>query len=160
MACACATPPRDDLNETVRAARLALSADGTRNESDLRELLQRAPVPVLAPGDRTLQRPTLSVGREFAALTGRDGDATLHVQGTRAMQRHPSIQPLKGTHPIRGSMGFVSVNEAIRTASWIENEVAYAVDLECATADDRRCQDDRYLLDLVEHLVVVGGATR
>lgn len=153
----CRAASHDDTSDAVRAARLLLSADGTRTDTQISALLARAPIPVLAPTDRTLQAPTLSVGREYASLTGRESGTTVHVQATRAAHAYAGLRAQPGSHELRGTKGFVSVNEGIRTASWIENEVAYSVDVECAAADDARCQDDRYLLDLVAHLVVVGG---
>jgi hypothetical protein len=58
---------------------------------------------------------------------------------------------------MRGVMGHVTVNEGIRAASWIEDGVAHALDLECAVAGDPRCADDAYLLGLIEGLVFAGG---
>ena len=156
----CAQSPRDDANESVRSARLALSADGTRTEATVADLLARSPVPVLAPSDRTLARPLLSVGREYAALTGRDHDVTIHVQATRAARVVPAIEPLAGTHDLRGTRGFLGVNEGIRTASWVEGNTAYSVDVECTSPTADRCQDDTYLLELVSRLISIGGAGR
>jgi hypothetical protein len=46
---------------------------------------------------------------------------------------------------------------AIWTASWVEDGVAYALDVECAAAgDDPRCASEAYLLTLVDDLAEVG----
>jgi hypothetical protein len=138
-----------------QAARLSLSADGTRSEAQISALLARSPVPVLVPRDRTLEKPTLSVGREYFALTGRDRGTTIHTQGTRAATRHAEIAPVAGNRDMRGTKGFVTENEGIRTAAWVEHGAAYSVDVECSQHDDARCQSDAYLLDVVSHLVFV-----
>lgn len=143
---------------THQAARLSLSSDCTRAPAEVDALLARAPVPVLAPQRLVLQKPTLSVGREYYALAGRDQGVTLHTQGTRAATRHADIAPIAGTTSLRGTKGLVTVNEGIRTAAWLENSVAYSVDVECSNAGDPRCQDDTYLLEFVNQLVFVGGA--
>ncbi len=56
--------------------------------------------------------------------------------------------------------GFVSINEGIRTASWIENGAAYSVDVECSDVRDARCQSEEFLLSIVAQLTYVGGSGR
>lgn len=141
-----------------QAARLSLSTNGTRSAAEIDALIARSPVPVLAPSDRQLQKPTLSVGREYFAIAGREDGVTVHTQGTRGAITHADIAPMTGTRELRGTKGFVTVNEGIRTATWIENAAAYSVDVECSQSSDARCQDDTYLLGFVNHLVFVGGA--
>lgn len=149
----------DPPDSPLRVARARLSADGTRTASHVDERLAAAPVPVLAPADRDLERPTLAVGREYASLTGRDHGVTIHVQGTRSPVTR-TAEVVAPTRDLRGVKGYVSQNEGIRTATWIEGGIAYSADIECAAADDARCQDESYLLTLIERLVVVGGAVR
>jgi hypothetical protein len=122
-----------------------------------KELLGRSPVPVLAPTNVTFERPTFVIGAEYYALTGRVAGATLAIQGTRAAHRYEGIAPLAGDRVLRGVRGFVSVNEGIRTMSWMENGVAYSLDVECARPSDERCSSDTFALDLVEHLAFAGG---
>ena len=124
------------------------------------ELAGRSPVPVLAPTNVTFERPTFVVGAEYYALTGRVAGATVAIQGTRAARRHEDIAPITGDRLLRGARGFVSVNESIRTTSWIENGVAYSVDIECADPTDKRCVDETFALDIVEHLAFAGGGAR
>jgi hypothetical protein len=52
---------------------------------------------------------------------------------------------------------FVGENRRIWTVSWIEHNVAYSLDLECATADDERCADERAALGWADELRYVGG---
>lgn len=124
------------------------------------DLVGRSPVPVLAPTSVTFERPTFVVGAEYYALTGRVAGATVAIQGTRAAHRHEDIAPIAGDRPLRGTRGFSSVNEGIRTTSWIENGVAYSVDIECADPTDERCVGEAFALDVVEHLAFVGGGAR
>lgn len=141
----------------------ALSSDGTRTEDELRALVARSPVPVLVPKALRLTTPTLIVEGEFFALTGRADGATLSLQGTRAAHRYEGIGPVAGNRDVRGELhlrGFVSVNEGIRTASWMENGVAYSLDVECSDARDARCQSDDFLLSVLAELTFVGGSGR
>ena len=124
------------------------------------ELLGRSPAPVLAPTNVTFERPTFVVGAEFYALTGRVSGTTIAIQGTRAAHRYEDVAPVAGDRAIRGTRGFVSTNEAIRTVSWIENGIAYSVDIECADPTDTRCTSDTFALDVVEHLAFAGGGSR
>ena len=58
----------------------------------------------------------------------------------------------------REARGFVTVNEGIRTASWMENGAAYSVDVECNDFRDARCQGEDFLLSIVAQLAFVGGS--
>jgi hypothetical protein len=140
--------PRDDR------ALASLGAD----KSHAMELLLQASVPVLAPTNVTFEKPTFIVKKEFWSLTGRVNGATIAIQGTRVAHRYDDIAPAAGNRSLRGSKGFVSINEGIRTASWIENGVAYSLDVECANpAADARCTDEAFTVDLVDHLGFAGG---
>lgn len=140
----------------VDARALAALGDAKRAS----ELLVRSPAPVLAPTNVTFERPTFVVGAEYYALTGRVSGTTIAIQGTRAARRYEDVAPVTGDRVVRGTRGFVSTNEAIRTVSWIENGVAYSVDIECADPDDTRCTSDSFALDVVEHLAFAGGGAR
>lgn len=140
----------------VDARAFAALGDPTR----AKELASRSPVPVLAPTSVTFERPTFVVGAEFYALTGRVAGATIAIQGTRAARRYDDVPPIAGDRHLRGQRGFVSLNESIRTTSWLENGVAYSVDIECADPTDARCAEETFALDVVEHLAFAGGASR
>ncbi|MDB4944732.1 MAG: hypothetical protein JWP97_4266 [Labilithrix sp.] len=139
----------------------AIVRASARPEAELRGLVARSPVPVLAPRDLVLERPTVVVEGEYFALTGRAAGATIALQGTRAARRYEGVAPVAGNRDVRGSKGFVSANEGIRTASWNENGAAYSLDVECADpAGDARCQSDDFVLSVAAQLVYVGGAGR
>ncbi len=140
----------------VDARAFAALGDATRAS----ELASRSPVPILAPTSVTFERPTFVVGAEFYALTGRVAGATIAIQGTRAAHRYEDVPPIAGDRTLRGQRGFVSLNESIRTTSWIENGVAYSLDIECAAPADARCAEETFALDVVEHLAFAGGASR
>lgn len=132
-----------------------------KTEEEVRSLLARSVVPVLAPRDLTLESPTLTVEGEYFALTGKSAGTTIALHGTRTAKRYKNIEPVLGDRRLRGNLpGFVSANEGIRTASWIERGAAYSVDVECSNMRDPRCQDDAFLLGIVEQLAYVGGAGR
>ena len=140
--------------------------DGTRTEGELRALVGRSVVPVLAPRELRLASPTLVVEGEFFTLTGRvdnpsgSSRATVSLQGTRAAHRYEDIEPVNGNRSLRGTRGFVSVNEGVRTASWIENGAAYSVDVECSDVHEARCESEDFLLSVVAQLTFVGGLGR
>jgi hypothetical protein len=152
-------------------ALLSLSKSGGRNDREIRALIARSPVPVLAPRELQLASPTLVVEGEYFALTGRVDGATISLQGTRAAHRYEGIDPAPGNRelirvsagagsPARTVRGFVTTNEGIRTASWIENGAAYSVDVECNESADARCHGDDFLLSIVAQLSFVGGSGR
>lgn len=138
----------------------SLGRSGNGSDGEVRALVARSPVPVLAPKDLTLVSTTLVVEGEYFALAGHIDGATVALQGTRAAHRHEGIEPAAGDRVLRATKGFVSVNEGIRTASWVENGAAYSVDVECADARDVRCQSDDFLLSVVTQLAYVGGSGR
>ena len=139
----------------------AIDARALEGLGDARTQLSRSPVPVLAPSsDLSLERPTVVVEGEYYAITARVTGATIAVQGTRAAHRYEGVDPHPGNRALRKGKGFVTVNEGIRSASFIENGAAYTVDVECASVADARCQSDAFVVELVDRLVYVGGSGR
>jgi hypothetical protein len=143
------------LGKSAREGKDALTS------GELSALIARSPVPVLAPSRLVLTSPTLVVEGEYFALSGRLDGATIALQGTRAAHRYEGLEPVAGDRDLRATKGFVSVNEGIRTASWMENGAAYSVDVECAdVVNDARCASDDFLLSVVAQLAYVGGSGR
>lgn len=151
------TPKISWPSPAVRDER-AFASLGDRERAS--ELVERAPVPVLAPTNVALEQPTFIVGPEFYALTGRVDGATISIHGKRAAHRYEGIEPVKGNRTLRGVPGFVSENEGIRTTSWIENGAAYSLDVECADPTEARCASDAFAVELVENLKFAGGGAR
>ena len=89
---------------------------------------------------------------------------TMSLTGSVASVRRPESgaigPPPVAAGTIRGVPVFVSENEGIKTATWIEHGTAYALDLECATANDKRCVSSDYILDLVRSLINVTQQVR
>lgn len=124
-----------------------------------RPLVARSTVPVLAPRDPALAGAArLTVRGEFAALSARAGGVTFSVHATRREWQHPGVAPQRGPVELRGTRAFVTQNEGIWSASWIEHEIAYSADLECDAPSDTRCADSARLLELCAGLRFVGGA--
>jgi hypothetical protein len=128
---------------------------------DARSQLSRSPVPVLAPSPDTfrdgLERPTVIVEGEYYVITARSHGATISIQGTRAAHRYEGVDPHPGNKSLRKGSGFVTVNEGIRSSSFIENGTAYSVDVECASNADARCTSDAFVTEVTNALVYVGG---
>ena len=142
----------------------AVSAIGERalaSLGDARSQLSRSPVPVLAPASDGvldhLERPTVIVEGEYYVITARNQGATISIQGTRAAHRYEGVDPHPGNKQLRSGTGFVTVNEGIRSASFIENGVAYSVDVECASNTDSRCTSDAFVTEITNGLVYVGS---
>ena len=124
-----------------------------------------SPVPVLLPNGITFAEPVLITRSEYYAFSGRavvDGhpDANYTVHATKLAHAYEGTTLPPGDKAMRGTMGFLTINEGIRVASWSENGVAYSVDIECPTEDDARCIDEAHIVDLVNRLAFVGGGAR
>lgn len=146
-------PGDDALDRAVRE----------RLPPDVRAVVDRAPVPVLAPVDPGWHDLAASsprgpggpgAGYTFSA---REDGRTLVVQGSRLARLIPGIGRHEGRDRLRGVAGFVTDNDGIKSASWIEGNTAYSLDLECDAPESPRC-DLTALRAEVERLVFVGGA--
>lgn len=126
----------------------------------LRRSVDASPVPVLLPGEAwgepffTSSRSEGGPGWGYAFSARRPGQ-TLAIQASRIATLVPGIGRHDGRERLRGGHGFVSDNDGIKTATWIEHGVAYALDLECASPD--AC-DLAAVRAEVEALAYVGGA--
>jgi hypothetical protein len=125
--------------------------------AELRARIDESVVPVLLPRGVNLDRATLVTERTYTALSVPAAGYTVSLHSVTIFHDHPGVAAAGAARPMRGTTGHVTVNESIRTASWIEGGVAHALDLECADPADPRCADDTLLLSLVEGLSVVGG---
>lgn len=118
-----------------------------------------APVPALVPANSAwLDEVTVTSGEHFFALSAKLRGQTLYIQGSDQARVYPSIRGGTPTEPLRSTLGYVSQNEGIWTADFIENGAAYTVELECADVAMVACQSDVTLRDITDGLVLVGGA--
>lgn len=129
-----------------------------------RVAIDEAPVPVLVPAPAVaLDERSVMRGPEWYAFWGRRaaGDAeaavTITLQASRMARVYPGVRPQAGQHTLRGLPAFVTQNEGIWSASWIEHGVAYDLGLECAPPDAAPCHDQAELEALAEGLRYVGG---
>ena len=118
-----------------------------------------SPVPVLVPNDpQLLAAGKVVVDAHWYSFSARVDGLTVTVAGNRAahvIEEMPKPQPNRS---IRTTQGFVTTNEGVREASWLENGVAYVVDVECYARDDARCAGDDFVLQAAEGLKFVGPA--
>lgn len=140
-------------------ANLASATLAALDETSRRDVA-RSPVPVLVSRENDGARTTLVVDAEYYAVSERRDGVTIAVQGTKLAHRYDGTPTNPGDRGLRGTTGFVTENEGIRSASWIEGGVAYSVDVECADTSDLRCADDAFVTSVVEGLVYVGGSGR
>lgn len=131
--------------------------DALDNES--RTAVGRAPVPVLLPKRPELLKAGKVMAEEnWYAFNASHGGITVTVGSSKIVHRYDDVAATKGKQVVRGVPAFVTRNEGIWTASWRENGVYYALDVECNEPSDARCNDDALLLELARDLVYVGGA--
>lgn len=132
-------------------------------DSRSRTAIDEAPVPVLVPeATRVLDQREVLRGPEWYAFWGRhegtDGvSVTITLHASRMARVHPGVRPVPGPQTLRGQEAFVTRNEGIWSASWIEHGVAYDLGLECAPVDAPPCDDQAELETLAEGLRFVGG---
>lgn len=136
------------------SARIDLAAR-ERYAADVRDTLDGSPVPVLAPGDPG-DRVSATVGPTWYALSVYGDGYLLHTRGSGEARVHPHVKTADPTHPMRVAGGFLTRNEDIWVASWIEHGAAYSFEVEC----DRRvvawCDDEAEILGRVESLSYLG----
>lgn len=139
-------------SESVEVLAESLLSDTSRAE------VKKAPVPALVVNEpKWLAATVVTTGPHWYAASFRDGGLTVSIHGTRLAHLHDDIPPAEGRSSVRGRPAFVTENEAIVSAAWVEDGVAYSLDLECFDRDDRRCRDEAYVLELGGRLVFVGG---
>lgn len=120
--------------------------------------LSRSPVPVLVPGEGPLLANSAIYSQSTGyALSASHAGQNVAIQASKVATLLPHVGHVPGNTPIRGVRGWVSSNEGVRTASWIEHGVAYSLDLECQAPDGPDCSEAA-LRAAVEGLVYVGGA--
>ncbi|WP_437925002.1 hypothetical protein WMF37_39145 [Sorangium sp. So ce291] len=115
-------------------------------------------VPVLVPSRRELLTAPVIVAKEhWTSFWAKTETLTVSLTMTRLSRKYPSIPPVRGARSVRGKPAFITANEGIWTASWIENGVSYALDVECAAPESPACASDELVRELAAELVYVGG---
>lgn len=164
-------PQRGKLIGGEKARRtIAWPEDTTTNQiararygAQVHDTLARPAIPVLAPAEPA-DRVVATSGPTWYALSVHGDGYVLHTTGSSEARVYPHIRVAEPTHPMRVAGGFLTRNEDIWAASWIENGAAYSFEVEC----DRRvvswCDDEAAVLQRVEALAYIGskptGGTR
>lgn len=114
---------------------------------------------VLLPEDLARQEVTgrsdvLLEDTHYAA-SREENDISWSLAGSVVNRAESTIDVSPGTPmaTLRGVPIYVSENEGIKTATWIENGTAFAMDIECDSDKDPRCISSEYILDRVKRLV-------
>ncbi|WP_437671918.1 hypothetical protein [Sorangium sp. So ce131] len=116
-------------------------------------------VPVLVPSRRELLAAPVIVAKEhWTSFWARTEEITVSITMTRLSRKVPGIPPLRGAHIVRGEPAFITANEGIWSASWVESGVSYALDVECASPEAPACASDALVREIAAELVYVGGA--
>ena len=114
---------------------------------------------VLLPEEMARQEssaiPELTVEQGYYAVSRRDGELSWSLTGSVVNRAESTVDatPRKPAATVRGVSVYVSENEGIKSATWIENGTAFALDVECASDQDARCTSNAYLLERVQRLV-------
>ena len=118
----------------------------------------RATVPALVVKRQGLLNATKVVVKpRFFALSARHDGIIVSLHATATAHRYRHVAPARGSARVRNHAAFVTANEAIWSAAWVENGVAYSLEMECAALPDPRCDDASSLMDLTTALAYVGG---
>jgi len=133
--------------------------------NEFSSIVSDTPMPVLLPKGITFSDPMLIAKGEYYAFSGRailngQPDANYTVHATKLAHEYPGAKLAEATVPMRGTKGYITINEGIRVASWSENGVAYSVDIECTREDDIQCSEEAHILNVVNNLAYVGGRGR
>lgn len=139
----------------VRDARLrALPASA-------QEVVSRSRLPLLVPRDpQLLSTAVVTAGPRWIALSAAGEGFTVALHGTNQapFEIAEETPPASPNDTVRGAPAVVSENDGIRTATWDEAGMAWALDVECHDVEqDARCADDTYLRSLAEQLELIGG---
>lgn len=131
-------------------------------DSRSRAAIDAAPVPVLVPAPEVaLERREVMYGPEWYAFWGQrtvEGTVvTISLQASRMARVYPGVRPQPGPHTLRGQEAWVTRNEGIWNATWLEHGVAYDLGIECAPVDAPPCHDQVELEALAEGLRFAGG---
>lgn len=138
----------------VESARVALLPEASQ------DVVRRARLPLLLPRDPALlARAIVTAGPRFSALSAQGEGWSLSISGTD--HRHALAEELPPPTPrdqVRGAPAIFTENDGIRTVTWDEAGMAWAVDVECFEAEsDPRCTGDDFVRALAESLELVGG---
>ncbi len=127
--------------------------------SEALAVVNRAALPLLVPATpQALRQAKLMAKAHWFALSSRFDGLVVALSGSRSSYRYSHLTTADGPARVRSRPAFVGHNVGIWSVSWRAHGAAYAIDLECVAAEDPRCSDERFLLELADTLRYVGGA--
>jgi hypothetical protein len=120
---------------------------------------------VLVPEEMTREestQPGFAVSDSHYSLTRRDERTTLSLTGSVVNRDEAAIEtpPRAPAGVLRGVPVYVTENDGIKTATWIEKGTAYALDIECTSAKDTRCTSPDYIMSVLKGLVAKAPSSR
>jgi len=160
LAASALAPPRTPLTVDWQAARAATVTIPESLSPKIAAQLDGIGMPVLVPDDATLHEGAiLTHGPTWYALSMHAEGLNVLVQGQNAALERPALAAELAKDPVVADGRIVSVSDAITTVSFRRYGVHYTLDVECARAGaDPRCASPDHALELVDRLIVVGGA--
>ncbi|MBK8259453.1 MAG: hypothetical protein IPK82_43205 [Polyangiaceae bacterium] len=147
-------PVWPDVSEVNREAFSAMPGEA-------RERIKTSRVPVWLPHNPTWLGSAKVVSKElWTTVHLRGDDATIVVSASRGAHKLAGVTPMEGNRRVRGKGAFVSQNEGIWSANWVESGVSYSVEVECDVPSSASCASENKVLDVANALVFVGGKGR
>ncbi len=120
--------------------------------------LDRAPAPVLLPpADSPYFGGTLIVRPAFWAYSVAIEPVTVSIQASTKARLHTPLRPKQPEDRVRGVPAWITMNEGIVSIAWIENGIAYTLEVECGDPRKEACRDDALARSIAASLVPVGG---
>ncbi|UJR81330.1 hypothetical protein [Sandaracinus amylolyticus] len=130
---------------------------------DSQAALEQAPFAMLLLPAEYTRGTIITSGERWAALSYRDDALTISLHATNLAHPVVSDDEVVTAPPpdesVRGEPARVTLNEQIRSVAWTDGEIAFALEVECASPeDDTRCTERDFVLSLADRLVPAGGA--
>lgn len=159
----CGDPEAGATGASLGETRVAAERDArlAALPASSQEVVSRSRLPLLVPRDPALLSTAIvTAGPRWIALSASGEGFTVALHGTNQapFEIAEETPPSAPNDTVRGAPAVVSQNDGIRTATWDEAGMAWALDVECYDVEqDAHCADDAYLRSLAEQLELIGG---
>lgn len=140
---------------TLGALIVALACTNDLSTSPTPEhALRRTQIPLLVLPERYMRGAVVTARRQWYGIHHRNAELTLYLHGTRVFVDAPAdLEEVVYDFEVRGRGALESMNDGIRTVSWMENDTAYTLDVECRSFLDARCRETEFVAALAAELV-------
>ncbi|MCO4763046.1 MAG: hypothetical protein KC502_16130 [Myxococcales bacterium] len=133
----------------------------TKLSATQRTAIARTQVPVLLPADdRLAQTAFLTSEQDWFVASIEDRDVVITIEGNRTARVAPEIRrAFAGYNVGTRAAPRIGHNELIIEAAWLEDGIAWSVEVDCQQPDTNpRCTDPAFVRGLVKGLRDYSGA--